>query len=517
MEKPKQPRCAATWGVGWIGPYESPFSLAQKFTWANQPSAHRLLSLFGLRGSALQSCSGSSTLSLLTSDGMRNPIWIGRFLDSYAGPWARSLAIEERFRYCPACIRHGYQSTLYQIEGLLTCPIHEDRLITECLACHRPTCSYALTDDAFRDPMCCAHCGSPWSGLRSNEEWMRTDVFHDACRACLTPLVAWLKSLRHVPLRSGRLDPSVLVESADQSRTWVSVSAAEELLKLCGYGVRVAAFWCATEAAPANLPTGRWQTIDGTWHFMKAFETSHQFQQVRQVEDVLGFVAIHKSIRRHLTKRFMRPYRQWLARLGEEPVVWGPTHPLQIDAPAVLQSFAIWRSRTEDSLGRTRVEMDEKSRPWEFFAPTVRRALCSSSPPPAALWAVSDLILFYGLCEGVLAYLRSTPTLSPAKPTCHHVEQWLMRSALYKQCVQARSGEELMAGCRVSRPVRKDPEVSVAGTDSATCVSILTPGPQSVEALRRMDPFKGGRPFDHSDAHIIALRCSGKAAQRVEL
>jgi len=83
-----------------------------------------------------------------------------RTLASQLGGFATAISISQHFRYCPECLRVGFQSTLHQIAAIVRCPIHRCELLTTCRRCGGPTPSYGIVS-AFKYKMQCPRCSVP--------------------------------------------------------------------------------------------------------------------------------------------------------------------------------------------------------------------------------------------------------------------------------------------------------------------------------------------------------------------
>lgn len=173
----------------WFGPWEGPYSLAQKFCWAALPSPKVLRDMFGMPYSGYRASANYSQL-LVPRDGL--VIWADRFLSRAAGQWAAALAKVDAFRYCPVCLRHGYQSSAYQMECLRCCPVHRCEILSACQYCGAATGPYALVYDAFNSPFCCRHCGRLLCGDIDLALWAQPEEFHERCQNALAPLYRWL-------------------------------------------------------------------------------------------------------------------------------------------------------------------------------------------------------------------------------------------------------------------------------------------------------------------------------------
>lgn len=67
-------------------------------------------------------------------------------------------------RICPVCIECGYHSYWYQVLDLQVCPLHNCKLMDECLSCGKLLSDYRFCKELFSRPYLCANCKKPISG-----------------------------------------------------------------------------------------------------------------------------------------------------------------------------------------------------------------------------------------------------------------------------------------------------------------------------------------------------------------
>lgn len=155
----------------WTSHHEGPYTRAAKLAILNVLSANDLCqTLFGkpvlqsravplhgrslLAGAWLQR--GSSVCVLA------EPI-AEHAMDRICGHWATRIASDERLRYCPRCMDNGFQSVVYQIDGIERCPLHGEPLLDTCVHCGAPTPAYAVTNESMSHPLRCPRCAQFYS------------------------------------------------------------------------------------------------------------------------------------------------------------------------------------------------------------------------------------------------------------------------------------------------------------------------------------------------------------------
>ena len=196
-------------GIAWLRewqlPYEGAYTLLLKFALANGIRAGELCeAVFGQR------LNQAPTYGLLHARSLLDTHWIDQSgekgiaairrltiesaLSARAGRWTSMIAADKSFRYCPECLRHGFQSFLYQIEDMVRCPIHGVSILANCTACGISTPSYALAEAGFGVPFHCPSCLAPYAEQHDMAQWGNHRLYADAART-LSPLAKWLQAL----------------------------------------------------------------------------------------------------------------------------------------------------------------------------------------------------------------------------------------------------------------------------------------------------------------------------------
>lgn len=125
-----------TWNQKWKKSDESPFSLLNKFLYANAISTTHLI-------------------KMLTNDVVDFIYDIG-ILPSSLERMLLGRSSIEYLNYCPICIQHGYHSNSHQF--LEYCHIHGARLVSTCRCCDHVFLSDRLTSRYYKAPYTCI-CG----------------------------------------------------------------------------------------------------------------------------------------------------------------------------------------------------------------------------------------------------------------------------------------------------------------------------------------------------------------------
>jgi hypothetical protein len=215
----------------WTSPLEGAFTMTAKIALVNALSPRALCELlFGknLLTASFAQVHGRSFLDSVwvapTARATTAANVMRGFLSSQCGSWASVVASDTRLRLCPSCAELGYQSALFQIDALATCPIHGDSLVVACPLCGAPTPRYALNAEAFQMPMQCTACGAgygrAWNGTADFSRWSSPpDV--TAMRRLARQLRAWHSSSLEWPEASNWLaDPDAATSPAQRSHVF---------------------------------------------------------------------------------------------------------------------------------------------------------------------------------------------------------------------------------------------------------------------------------------------------------
>ncbi len=166
----------------WTSPLEGAFTRTAKIALVNALDPRALCELlFGrkLLQTSFADVHGRSFLNSIwaapKAQGATGRSVLPGFLTGLCGGLATAIAGDARLRLCCSCADAGYQSSLFQIDALSTCPIHGEPLIDACPHCNAPTPRYALSLEAFLSPMQCTACGvgygRAWNGTADFESW----------------------------------------------------------------------------------------------------------------------------------------------------------------------------------------------------------------------------------------------------------------------------------------------------------------------------------------------------------
>ncbi|MWC31378.1 TniQ family protein [Paenibacillus sp. MMS18-CY102] len=193
--------CNYCWSTDWIRDYESPWSIFEKFKYANLIKAKDLLALFGneqVKKNKIISCSkrysnlyylsGFDKSLLQSGFGYdifeENKQLYSKVISTLQGE--SHLYLREHLCFCIKCLHSGYHSMLHQFKLLQSCPFHNIPLTHNCPGCRRQI-PYTLNDDFFSEPFRCK-CG--WYFLDSDipfEKWTNVNF-----KICSRDVYTWL-------------------------------------------------------------------------------------------------------------------------------------------------------------------------------------------------------------------------------------------------------------------------------------------------------------------------------------
>ena len=197
------------WVADWVGPFEGGLTLAMKYAWAN--SLNGAMASKTICGKTLVQAHaqrrhgrsflvpGWSRVALLNQQPSSGALIARRDMSRYAGRWSEQLASDEHFRYCPECIQLGYQSLLFQVDALMSCPVHRSTLLSACRSCGASTPRFALNAEVMGTPFCCPTCGAAYGKKFDPHVWRCTDS-HTRMLGSLLPLVRFLLRAKRTKL-----------------------------------------------------------------------------------------------------------------------------------------------------------------------------------------------------------------------------------------------------------------------------------------------------------------------------
>lgn len=149
---------------GAISPYESIWSVLQKFIFSNQCSRADALDAMGRKGSSNLlflnnfDCLKFASASGISADMVEN--------GDCGAQIYRGLPCKRTLRYCQLCLSHGYHSPIQQILYLKKCPFHRVGLIDRCATCDHPIHA-DLSSLSKSKPFHCNFCGTPLFKIQS--------------------------------------------------------------------------------------------------------------------------------------------------------------------------------------------------------------------------------------------------------------------------------------------------------------------------------------------------------------
>lgn len=163
------------WRPSWSSRFESMWSLLQKFAFLNSARIPDIQHAFGRepwsknigwpenrRDLRVLGHFDISKLSLaLQLDRQQiNESFPAHFVK----PSELPLVVSNSLRYCPKCIEKGYHSSIHQLIFITHCPIHEAKLLEECINCGNPS-PYAADSASFEIPYGCKCSNRFWNEI----------------------------------------------------------------------------------------------------------------------------------------------------------------------------------------------------------------------------------------------------------------------------------------------------------------------------------------------------------------
>lgn len=174
------PHTRYTWDASQCVPFESTWSIFQKFMGFNACGARDIQREFGLARKRHYPQNWSDRDRNLHDWGALNPELVQRALNltdlhmrtartvDYIRPDEAKVLASRSLRICPKCIKGGFHTPLHQLIFIPQCPLHQEPLLEVCGDCGKPTPLYSLSRESCCNPYGCAECGAVW--------WQRSRV-----------------------------------------------------------------------------------------------------------------------------------------------------------------------------------------------------------------------------------------------------------------------------------------------------------------------------------------------------
>lgn len=142
-----------TWKNEWIHPYESIYSIIEKFKAANVFTSSEMSKILNMPPSVYTAKTHFNKefnvfRNVAFSLSYTNNISEDNILDIFTNV---EKFLDIKIKYCPTCIKQGYHSVLHQLTFLDKCPIHNDDLVYLC-ECRS---SYLIT---YKSKLPAYHC-----------------------------------------------------------------------------------------------------------------------------------------------------------------------------------------------------------------------------------------------------------------------------------------------------------------------------------------------------------------------
>lgn len=184
----------AIWRKEWIRPYESAWSIFEKFSYANVINRYTILKVVG--NDEVKSIKnmhvGNHYRDLLTLKGFDEKILekylnvnlhthTNHTMNELLRPLGPNLGNSQTWfaphlRWCPSCLNHGYHSLLHQFTLFKNCPIHSVKLAEECPVC-KVKIPFLLSDTVMDKAFTCK-CGHKYSNLHW-DQWIKNLTIND--------------------------------------------------------------------------------------------------------------------------------------------------------------------------------------------------------------------------------------------------------------------------------------------------------------------------------------------------
>jgi hypothetical protein len=168
LSEPKVALLQFTWNNNWIKKYESPWSIVEKFRYANNASEIDIINIIGYpknrqTNSKKQDFNVLKGLDLDKFENLFGQLITDHFkhdlteLVGFLSTFRRNIFMRDVLHYCPKCLSKGHHSIFHQIKLWDRCVYHDVPLQNSCPVCKNQY-SYSLKFKTFQKPFICK-CG----------------------------------------------------------------------------------------------------------------------------------------------------------------------------------------------------------------------------------------------------------------------------------------------------------------------------------------------------------------------
>ncbi len=335
-------RFTYTWDTNLCAPYESTWSLLQKFAMLNACNTRDIQREFGGISKRAHPQNWSNRDRNLHGWGALDSSIIQQRLGltdfqiqaastlSYIRTDEAKVLASQSLRICPQCVREGFHTPFHQLLFIPECPIHKTLLTTHCFECGTLTAPYSLHQASFQTAYGCGECGTDWwqgtrgsASVSTSERDTRLRLFND--------ISDWLTKRKN--------DKTIETEITKLARF---MDADQEF-----------------HVSVRQLPH-RWADVLGVrppHHFAGNQRDTdlHVVLESREIEEEMpgdsnsssphqSFSSTYRAIRRHLTKRTYKHHRGCFEKMGKG--IWFPVIHRELDVRQFCQigyALLLWR------------------------------------------------------------------------------------------------------------------------------------------------------------------------------
>ncbi|QDX94089.1 hypothetical protein EEL30_18440 [Brevibacillus laterosporus] len=174
------------WRKEWIRSLESPWSILEKFKYANETSSYDALKIFGITTVKKIRLVGERYRNLVTLTGFdlkttrkilsfdliaTNRQYLHELFGYFSHRHNEHFFVRNQLWYCIECMRNGFHSILHQVTFLHYCPFHMIPLQDACPKC-TATFLYECNDAGFSSPYQCK-CNFSFLEIGENEKFFK--------------------------------------------------------------------------------------------------------------------------------------------------------------------------------------------------------------------------------------------------------------------------------------------------------------------------------------------------------
>lgn len=312
-----------TWRNDWIRWFESPWSIVEKFKYANDISSRYLLQILGtkrvqrIRGEvgelntnfiAMRGFDPKLTKEIFIDDLLlQNRYYLDLLFKYFPFRTNENFFMRSTLSFCKECLKKGYHSHLHQVTFLQNCPFHLESLHHKCPKCNQEF-KYGCTDKGFSEAFTC-NCGYRLFQVERSETFYSTWSVNQILKDDKVKKWVDLKNEQREVFQTLQMYPSQELQYSPQTLDGLLEAALPHLLKTSSY--------ITIKSTPRirEIKGQREIQENGQFENIKEKHIRHAFRVQKLHEDLYpSYCRIISSIARHLRHTILHSHKNCIKR-----------------------------------------------------------------------------------------------------------------------------------------------------------------------------------------------------------